>query len=127
MQGLAGHVPFPSSPSGKLVDALVAEILGHVGSNEGYVWILQEIRIAYPDVANSIKAAVPLWFGTRMVPVDLSAAPSIQVSSIGPRVVLVRKFPFKDAQLVPVEEHGEMEMYNVLDELSRKGLITLIT
>jgi hypothetical protein len=54
VQGLAGHVPLPPCPWGQEeegggggvgYEALVAEVLGHLASSEGYVAILHQVRM----------------------------------------------------------------------------------
>lgn len=42
LQGLAGHVPLPPCGEGGF-EALVAEVLGHLASSEGYVAILHQV------------------------------------------------------------------------------------
>lgn len=43
VQGLAGHVRLPPCVGGHTYEALVAEVLGHLASSEGYVAILHQV------------------------------------------------------------------------------------
>lgn len=104
--GLAGHVPLPS---GCEFDALIAEILGHFASSEGYVAIIHLCSLHYPSLKKTVKLAIPAFFGTKMVPVDLSKVTKpLSIGAIGERLTLFSRFPFADAQLS--SEHGFMEV-----------------
>ncbi|TFJ81145.1 hypothetical protein NSK_007534 [Nannochloropsis salina CCMP1776] len=123
VQGLAGHVALPflaALPSQQHPTALVAEVLGHFGSSEGYVSILHQCARAYPSLPPSLTTALPLIFGTKYVPVDLTSpllSHPLRIAAVGKRLVLFQRFPFRDTQLSPA--HGTMEEYNALEELRR--------
>lgn len=114
VHGLAGEVNLPSD---RTFQGLVAEILGHFGSSEGYVSILHQCARAYPSLSSSLRVAIPLYFGTAMVPVDLSPLPpsSLRLGAIGQRVVLIPRLPFTDVELT--NHYGMMEFYNAMDLL----------
>ena len=108
VHGLAGQVvPLVSDRQ-----VLLAEILGHFGSSEGYVAILHACASRYD--MSGIRAAVPRYFGTRVVPVDLSDT-RMTVAAITTTLVLVDKFPFVTTQISG--NHGTMELYDALHEL----------
>ena len=118
IHGLAGFVSLPQVP----INALVAEILGHFGSSEGYVSILQQCGRAYPHLAQAIKEAIPLVFGTKMVPVDLSSPGltfPLRIGAIEKHLVMFVRFPFAATGLSA--SHGVMEQYNALEELGGGG------
>eukprot|EP00462_Mataza_sp_D1_P004638 CAMPEP_0175102724 /NCGR_PEP_ID=MMETSP0086_2-20121207/8629_1 /TAXON_ID=136419 /ORGANISM="Unknown Unknown, Strain D1" /LENGTH=354 /DNA_ID=CAMNT_0016377633 /DNA_START=249 /DNA_END=1313 /DNA_ORIENTATION=- len=115
--GLAGKMcePEDAVPA----EALVSEILGHFGSSEGYVSILNSLG-KYKFLKH-VKTAIPLWFGTRMVPVDLTGMKNARLGCIGPKAVHFWKLRFADIELVPSGLHGTMEMYNSMEELKRSS------
>lgn len=97
LEGAAGDVQLP--PSYKF-DGLVAEILGHFGSSEGFVKILRDIGVNYCKDLLSPKAVIPAVFGTAIVPVSLcTMKEKFTVMCLGPRVALVKNFPFNSASL----------------------------
>jgi hypothetical protein len=68
--------------------ALVAEILGHFASSEGYLDVLRAIRENYDDHSD-IQAAVPAFFGTVAVPVNLARLTTkVRIVSIGSTIAL---------------------------------------
>lgn len=106
LTGLAGHAELPA---GCEFDALIAEILGHFASSEGYVAIIHLCGLHYPSLKKTVKVAIPAFFGTKMVPVDLSKVTEpLSIGAIGERLSLFSRFPFADAQLS--SEHGFMEV-----------------
>lgn len=135
-KGVAGEVQLPS---GYNIDGVVAEVLGHFGSSEGFVKILRDIGVRYCQELPPLKAVVPAVFGTAVVPVGLcSMKERFTVMCLGPTVALVKNFPFRSAMLditrvapQPGEQghdwgvafplpdgHSFMEMYNSKDLVS---------
>jgi len=112
VEGLAGSVSLPHDGP---YDAIIAEILGHFGSSEGYVSILHQCARAYPHLPTTLKIAIPMYFGTAMVPVDLTRARDLRIAAVQRNVSFFVKFPFAETQLS--EDHGTMEMYNAFEEL----------
>ena len=118
IHGLAGKVNL-NLGSDIPIKGLVAEILGHFGSSEGYVSILLACHAAYPFLRDTIEVAVPRYFGTRFVPVDLSrGTDKLVIGSIQKRLALFSKFPFRETELC--SQHQNMEMYDAL-MLLREG------
>lgn len=140
LDGAAGQVILPP---GHKFDGLVAEILGHFGSSEGYVKILRDIGVNYRQELLPLKAVVPAAFGTAVVPVSLcTMKEKFTVMCLGPKVALVKNFPFRSASLsasrVPPKPgakgdnwgvahelpsgHGFMELYDSKDIISHSHL-----
>lgn len=115
VQGLAGTTPLPTTT--QPFQALVAEILGHFASLEGYVAILHACAENYPSFSN-IKVAIPRVFGTKIVPVDLSRATYLKIARIHANLVLINHFPLHDTELSST--HGTMEMYDAMTEMERR-------
>jgi hypothetical protein len=111
VRGLAGETDLPTNMSKP--NALVAEILGHFASSEGYVYILNAIRRYQLD----IHFAVPQNFGTRFVPVDVSRVSEkvLDLAKVGPRIIQFNRFPFKATQLS--DSHGIMEDFDTMSIL----------
>jgi hypothetical protein len=108
--GFAGAVALPPRV---VFNGFVAEILGHVASNEGYVNILHQCSRAYPALRENISVIVPRVFGTKIVPVSLTK--NFQVSQINPKMALFQHFSVPDNQLT--DQHVTAEMYDALYEL----------
>lgn len=117
VEGFAGVVALPKSKKGVMPRAFVCELLGHFSSSEGYIAVLHACKKAYPRLVKSLKAAVPLYFGTKVVPVNLTPAEYILVAAFEERLVLTNQFPFAATQLVSSQHHGTMELYNALEVL----------
>ena len=113
VQGIIGQNPEPVIDFH--AEALVAEILGHFGSSEGYVHLLHVL--GKHQSLYKIRITVPMYFGTCMVPVDLSRLKSARMSFFGPKLVMFYKFPFEQTQLVAPSAHGIMEIYNSMREM----------
>jgi hypothetical protein len=94
-------------------DVLLAEILGHWASSEGYCEVLRASGIRCADT-------VPRYFGTCIVPVDLSLARRLVPTMVGSKLCLFRAFPFADTALAAPQD---MESYSGLDIL-RQGTNT---
>ena len=94
---MAGEAELP--PDTK-IDGLVAEVLGHFGSSEGFVKILKDVGVQYRQELSSLKAIIPAVFGTAVAPVGLcSMEEKFTVMCLGPTVALVKNFPFRSAML----------------------------
>lgn len=119
VEGFAGAVAIPTSKM--MPRAFVCELLGHFSTSEGYVAVLHACKRAYPNLVKSLKAAVPLYFGTKVVPVDLTPASFILVAAFEEKLVLTNEFPFAATQLVSEQDHGTMELYNALDILKGRN------
>lgn len=99
LEGPAGTVDIPA---GERFGGVVAEVLGHWGSSEGFVHILWLLGNRYRQHLVDLKVVVPPVFGTAVVPVNVGGIPQDKkfvVASLGPRVVLVQNFPFTAACL----------------------------
>lgn len=114
LQGLAGKVALPVK---RPFQAVLAEILGHFASSEGYVAILHECAEKYPAFSD-VKVHIPAVFGTNIVPVDLSRASHLRIAKISDKMVLVDNFPVEDTELSA--DHGTMEMYNACKEIATR-------
>lgn len=141
LEGAAGAVPLPKDISS--YGGLVAEILGHFGSSEGFVKILRDVGINYRQQVASLRVVVPAVFGTAIVPVCLfNMKQKFTVMCLGPKVALVKNFPFRHASLevsrvrptpgssayewgsahpLP-DSHNFMELYESLDIVVGKNL-----
>lgn len=108
VNGIAGKVAI-----GGEYDVLLAEILGHWASSEGYAEILRQSGILYGE----FKETIPSVFGTMMVPVDLSQAHRLIPTMVGAKLVLFRKFPFDETRLA--ENDKAFEFYSGKDLLRR--------
>ena len=115
VQGLAGITAISRTPPFQVV---LAEILGHFASNEGYVAILHQCAENYPSFRD-VKMAIPLMFGTKIVPVDLSRAAHLSIAKIASKLVMINSFPIDETQLST--DHGTMEMYNALTEMAERS------
>lgn len=65
------------------------------------------------------QATAPAFFGTTMVPVDLSTVQRLKIGAIEKHVSLFYRFPFHEAQLS--DQHGYMEVYDSFEELQQGG------
>lgn len=99
-------------------DALLAEVLGHLASSEGYVAVLRLCGERYPRL-RAVRQAIPRRFGTMVVPVDLTPARRLSVSVIHENLVLFDDFPLAATQLSA--SHGVFEMYDALEELNQRN------
>ena len=96
VQGLAGDVELEDCS----FDGLIAEILGHLASLEGYPRLLIDLGHAYN--LSTCRYFIPAYFGTMVVPVSIDKCCSghnLVISCTNPKVVLVRGLPFSIVQL----------------------------
>lgn len=106
--GLAGHVKL--LPPDTNIDVLLAEILGHVASSEGYVAILRAcVEGGY--LFTNTCVTIPKTFGTRFVPVDLTKEQGLLLDKLGPSLAFYRNLPFD--KLALSTHHGIFEEYDV--------------
>lgn len=112
LHGLAGKVDLPPNES---FAGLVAEVLGHVASNEGYVSILHECGAAYPALKKTLREAVPLTFGTKALPVSLKGG--FAVAEVHSKLALLEA-AFSAKNLLSASP-CIVESYNALEELKR--------
>jgi hypothetical protein len=105
LNGIVGESGVPEAEA----DVLVAEILGHWASSEGYCEVLRASGIRCSDT-------IPRYFGTCIVPVDLSLARHLVPTMVGSKVCLFRAFPFADAALAGAQD---MESYSGLAVLQQ--------
>jgi hypothetical protein len=92
-------------------DVLLAELLGHWASSEGYCEVLRASGIKCLDT-------IPRYFGTCIVPVDLGLTHRLVPTMVGSKLCLFRAFPFADTALAGAQD---MEAYSGLALLSRGG------
>jgi hypothetical protein len=114
LQGLAGKVALPVK---RPFQAVLAEILGHFASSEGYVAVLHECAEQYPAFSD-VKVHIPPIFGTNIVPVDLSRASHLRIAKISDTMIFIDNFPVEDTELSA--DHGTMEMYNACKEMATR-------
>lgn len=107
-EGLAGTIDL-----GEKHEVLLAELLGHWGSSEGYVEVLRQCGLKY----HPFDDAIPRYFGTFIVPVDLTRARYLVPTMVGNKAILFRGFPFEDTK---IGEPQIMEHYSTLETLKRK-------
>ena len=111
VQGLAGKI----SLEGVECDVLIGEVLGHVSSSEGWTATLHALGKQNPHWKKNIKVIIPGFYGTKMVPVDLSAATTLDSDIVvGDRLAFIPSLPFKEVQLTP--QHEFLERYSSLEE-----------
>lgn len=116
LDGFADEIHLPNK--GNNFYGLLAEVLGHFASCEGYVFVLRSLGTLNPRLSESLKVAIPEYFGTRIVPVDLCSATYLKVGVVAEKLLLLPAFPFKDTQLSSF--HPNMESYNALDIIQNK-------
>ena len=95
-------------------EVLLSELLGHWASSEGYCEVLRQCGIRYP----SFKHVIPEFFGTMLVPVDLSETRYITPTMIGEKIVLLRDFQFIESRLSKNDQL--MEAYHA-SQILRQG------
>ncbi len=107
-------------PSDNCYNGLVAEVLGHFASSEGYIFILNSCKARLKDTV----AFIPEAFGTLFVPVDLSRLGSgsecYDLAKVGPRILQFNRFPFSLTQLS--NSHGIMESYETREVIANRKL-----
>jgi hypothetical protein len=113
VEGFAGQVRLPPSIP---FDGLVAEILGHIASNEGYIDILHKCADRYGQRLKQINSVIPRYFGTRIVPVTLTDG-VFKVAKMNPKMTLFDHFSMSDSQLCSSNEHVDIESYDAMVEL----------
>jgi hypothetical protein len=107
-EGLAGHVSVPGN-----FDVFISELLGHWASSEGAPEAYRLCGLNY----GVFKEAIPRYFGTCILPVNLTNTRYLTPTVIGSKVTLFRAFPFEEAQLS--HQHQLMEYYCAIDLLQR--------
>jgi hypothetical protein len=112
IEGLAGNVAIGNIDC----DVLIAEVLGNIASNEGWTATLHALGKQNPHWKTTIKQIIPAQYGTKLVPVDLSKASSLNSNLvIGNKLAFIPSLPFSEIQLT--NHHGFMERYDALHEL----------
>ena len=100
VHGCAGRVHLPDP--GIRFDGVIAEVLGHIASLEGYPRILWELGRSYKSSMETVQYYTPAYFGSVVVPISLPRCEhgnNIRIACLGPKEVLVRGLPFDDIQV----------------------------
>ena len=116
VEGVGGKVPI----EGVNCEVLIAEILGHIASNEGWTATLHALGKQNPRWKETIQQIIPAYYGTKMVPVDISTACKLDSDLVvGSNLAFVSSLPFSQIQLT--HQHGFFERYSALEELQHGG------
>jgi len=101
-------------------EGLIGEVLGHLGSSEGWTATLHDVGRQYPCLRTTIRTIIPHYYGTMMAPLDLTSAPSLDKGVIvGSKLLVLPSLPFTTTQLS--DHHGVFERYESLEELIRSS------
>jgi hypothetical protein len=112
IKGYAGHIDIPGSH-----EVLLSEILGHISSSEGFCEVLRKCGIRYPP----FKCIIPSFFGTVIVPVDLSKAKYLLPTMVGEKTILFYAYPFSETRITGKADVQLMEFYSS-SEVTKRGL-----
>ena len=105
VHGLAGSVDLPfDCPT---FQGVVAEVLGHLASLEGYVRTLRDLGARYRWHLQTVVKYVPNYFGSVVVPLSLEAPPeTLRIVCLCPKVLLAQGLPFSKLQCPPTGDVG---------------------
>lgn len=119
VQGLVGGSASLQIPR-HLYSVLLSEIIGHIATIENCVSIFSNFGRSNPEIAESIQDAIPRFFGTGIVPVNLQRETTQQltVAAVLPRLALVDHIPFEQLCTFDGDIYGQVfEAFDTLDIL----------
>lgn len=98
LRGFAGDLQLEGD--GTHFSGMISELLGHLGSSEGYPYILRSVGAAYASMLERLKVIIPASFGTAVVPLSLDVEMDpLVIACLCPRLCLIKKLPFDKLQL----------------------------